>query len=235
MGGVWPVPYPFLLRYADRFSKGEKVLEIGAAKGVMSSYLKDCGVDICAMEPYIPKTIEYSNGLTVEKAGIEELHDEWDIIILHNVFEHLNNPVMSLKMIYAHLKMDGICDIVIPAMGNMTNLYKEYSYIIQAPDHVGIYTEKAIRIMADKAGFYDITIEKEAQKIWYAKSILLKNNHSFSDSDTLTKLFGKMNESERDELKQNYSQADRHERKTGDWFHIVLHKECSLGKPMKSR
>lgn len=219
----YPVMHSYLHEYCDLFAKGARILDVGSGTGKLAYELKMGGVDVHAIEPYLKENIYYKNGLVVEKKFIDEVTDKYDIVFMNNVFEHLENPRYILTNIYNILNDYGVCGIVIPGYGNMTKQYQENSYIIQAPQHVCLYTPEGIKELAKDIGFSVIRIERKAKIEWYIKSYMLEKGIQFDESMGKRELFAHLNSKEKKLIKRQYRSIIN--RMNGDWYHIILKKK----------
>ena len=224
----FPVMHPYLRSYAKYFRDGKSFLDVGAGTGKIAYELREAGINAQAIEPYLASDIVYSNGLVVKKCFLDDVTDNYDIVFLSNVFEHLEEPIHSLMEIRRILNDDGICGIVIPGYGKMTEVYMENSYIIQAPQHYCIYSEKGIRKLSELTGFSIISIERKTKLDWYIKSFLLANGRSFDERMTVEELEKLISSNEK---KQIYRECYGKGAETnGDWYHVILKKQMLNNK-----
>lgn len=213
---IIPAGFPF----RGILTKDMKFLDVGAGVGETAYALRNLGFNANAIEPYLPQDMVYKNGLKVEKKFVSDIKSEnyYDIVFMNNVVEHLEEPIQTLKDCYKILKMGGYCLISIPGMGKMTEKYLGNSYIIQAPQHVCLYSEKGIEEIAAAAGFKVLNIKRNAVYQWYKKSYMLSNNIKFSE-DSVNSV--KLTRGQKREIMMEYKDSFADE---GDWYLITLQK-----------
>ncbi|MBE6013783.1 MAG: class I SAM-dependent methyltransferase [Lachnospiraceae bacterium] len=170
-----PAFIPLPARFMKKISEGAKLLDVGCRYGIVDYMLKDVGANVSGIEPYLDKDIEYDNGLVIKKLFIDEVDDKYDIILYDNVFEHLETPVNDLRAAAERLRHDGSIVLVFPGYGTMTKLYGEYSYIIQPPQHVCLYTEKGVNEVAKASGLKVVDISRTSILQWYLKSYWIQH------------------------------------------------------------
>ena len=130
---------------------GKKVLEIGCSYGERLSKLKDRGYDVTGIElseESVQKAKELF-GLNIINNDIESCdfkENQFDVIIMRMVLEHLRNPQTIIRKISSWLREGGELLISVPAAegiefrGDM-----RHSYLTQAPYHIFIPTMEGLR------------------------------------------------------------------------------------------
>jgi ubiquinone/menaquinone biosynthesis C-methylase UbiE len=136
-------------------SKDDKILDVGCGAGTMLYSLKENGFDrVLGLDPFLEDTIHYSNGLTLLKMPIDELKDsDFDLIMLNNSFEHMDDPAGVLNSVRRLLASDGTIIINIPTVSSLAwETYKEKWIILGAPQHFYLHSIESMEYLAEKCG-----------------------------------------------------------------------------------
>jgi len=176
------------LRMYSGVSRESRILDVGCGSGNQIRRLKDTGFkNLSGIDPYIPESILYSDGSTVEKKKLIEVVGKWDLITYHHSFEHLAYPLEELKKVSDLLSDNGSCLIRIPVVDSFAwNKYGTDWVQIDAPRHVFIYSVNSFEMLAQNAGFKIVKTEYDstAFQFWgseqYKMDIPLYDKRSYS-------------------------------------------------------
>lgn len=158
--------------------KSHKILDVGCGNGIWLQQLKELGFDnLYGVDKYVPDNMLNSE-YKFYKGEIHDIENEsFDFITLHHSFEHMNDPKEVLEKIYSMLKSTGVCIIRIPVMGKLAwRKYKTSWYQIDAPRHIFLYTEYAIKELCKSVGLevfdikYDSTYNQFLVSEQYGKT-----------------------------------------------------------------
>lgn len=141
-----------------KFTKGNRLLEVGTGAGELTSVAKELLFDIIGIEirPVYAKNV--SDRLNIPIYSIDfmdfETYNLFDIIILGDVLEHVSNPTMMLDKIYNLLNKDGIVWISTP------NFESAFSYIMKDKDpmwrvceHLSYFSYRSLKTALELTGF----------------------------------------------------------------------------------
>ena len=85
--------------------KYQNVCEVGAAGGVNLKLFQLAGKDVLGYEPSeFLSNLAKTKGINVINGFIDDVKDEYDLVIIIQVFEHLLNPIDALKKLRKHIK-----------------------------------------------------------------------------------------------------------------------------------
>lgn len=130
-----------------------RILDFGCGTGRLLRTLRCFGFqNLAGADAFLEGDLEYPCGLKIYKAGLESVTPEYDLVILQHSFEHLPNPLDSLRCIRGLLARDGYAMICIPLANFAWEKYGVNWVQLDAPRHLYIFTEKSFRMLADKAG-----------------------------------------------------------------------------------
>lgn len=141
-----------------RFTKGNRLLEVGVGAGEMTSVAKELLFDITGIEIRSVYALNVSNRLNVPIYSIDfmkfETDNLFDIIILGDVIEHVSNSAKILEKAYSLLDKDGVVWISTP------NFESAFSYITKDKDpmwrvceHLNYFSYTSLKKALEKTGF----------------------------------------------------------------------------------
>ncbi len=139
------------------------------------------------VDPYIEKSIEYENNLTIRKETIHAQQGEWDLVMMHHAFEHLADPRETLQSVARILAPAGVCMIRIPTVSSYA--WKKYGVHwvqLDAPRHFFLHSVESIRYLADQTGLQldKVIYDSSAFQLWgseqYAQHISLLSERSYA-------------------------------------------------------
>lgn len=145
--------------------KGKKYADVGSGLGGILDLVKPLASEIVAVEPQkdIRENLQHLGYNAL--ATIEELSQQktqYDFITLFHVFEHITNPLESLKMLNASLASGGKIFIEVPHAGdaliNAFNLeaFKKFTFW---SEHLILHTRKSLEKYLSEAGFKNISVK----------------------------------------------------------------------------
>jgi 2-polyprenyl-3-methyl-5-hydroxy-6-metoxy-1,4-benzoquinol methylase len=154
--------YRRYLQFKNKLKK-KKILDFGCGYGGFLSYIKNAkllaGCDIskdCLL--HIKKN--YSKKIQVYN-NIKNIQNNFDIITMFHVMEHLPNPIETLKDLKTKLSKTGKLIIEVPHANdfllNLNNL-KEFKTFTFWSEHLMLYTENSLKKIIKFAGFGNIKI-----------------------------------------------------------------------------
>ena len=164
--------------FIGRFKDPGVMIDIGAGKPDFVVSMKKLGWDVYAQElsREQAKKIALKIGKTkvvkgkMEKANLP--NDFFNVVTLWHVFEHLENPSVSLKKIWKILKKEGLVFIEVPNWNSFTlHIFGEDYSLRSIPEHLFYYNGKSLRNIFEKEGFKVVEI-----------TYPLKYNTAFSSS-----------------------------------------------------
>ena len=165
-----------------------KILDFGCGTGKPLQILYHFGFrNLTGADAFIESDIFYPNGVKVYKRQLDELEPFFDLIMLNHSFEHLPNPLESLREIGRLLGQDKFCLIRIPVVNFAWEKYGINWVQLDPPRHLFLFTEKSFSRLAEKAG---LTVEKviydsDAFQFWgseqYLQDIPLNDERSFKN------------------------------------------------------
>jgi SAM-dependent methyltransferase len=135
-------------------TKQSRILDVGCGNGRLLYFLRNAGFrHVLGIDPYIDGKITYKNGLTILKQSIHEVDGEWDLIMLHHVFEHVPDPLETLQSIHRRLPAGGAALIAIPIASSYAWRHYCTNWVqLDAPRHHFLHTVDSMRMLADKTG-----------------------------------------------------------------------------------
>ena len=132
---------------------GRKLLDVGAAQGVLIKVMGGLGWDAKGIDPsaYAVATGTELYGVDLTQATLEEFEpgeERFDVITLIGVLEHLTSPKKDLEKIHRLLNPGGLLLFTYLNAGRYLRLYK-----IKPPEHVFYFNHRHVASLLGKTGF----------------------------------------------------------------------------------
>jgi SAM-dependent methyltransferase len=170
-----------------KLSKDSAILDVGCGSGTLLYDLKELGFqNLLAIDPYIKEDIKYHNGLKIIKKSIDEVDGKYDLIMFHHAFEHLSDPLETLRSVTNLLTDNGVCLIRIPTVSSYAwEHYRENWVQLDAPRHFFLHSTKSLDLLAKKVNLQieKIIYDSTAFQFWgseqYIKDIPLNDHRSY--------------------------------------------------------
>jgi len=147
-----------------------KILDIGCGTGHLLKDMYNYGFsDLTGADPFIKADIIYGKKFKIFKKELFEIDNQFDFIMLHHSFEHMPDPLGTLKILYKLLKRDGCVLIRIPVAGSFA--WRKYGVnwgSIDPPRHLFLHTPRSIQLLSGRAGFKvaDIVFDSSELQLW---------------------------------------------------------------------
>ena len=151
------MPFKVFLR-SIKIVKNGKFLDVGCGSGDFLLVMKELGMDCYGVEPgKFDREFAKRNKLkifhgTLEKAEYPD--NFFDVISLTWVFEHVSEPMKTMKELNRILKPNGTLIMAVPQSNSMMlKLFKENWYGLDTPRHLFIYSPENLELYGKKTGF----------------------------------------------------------------------------------
>tara|TARA_B100000686_G_scaffold344797_1_gene428163 strand:+ start:2053 stop:3045 length:993 start_codon:yes stop_codon:yes gene_type:complete len=147
--------YRYIVERLDLDPHQIRLLDVGCGAGYFLSYLKDQKVQAKGLDANL-NTVRYcrERGLDVDSGDVaDEPDEEYDVVVLFDVLEHLLNPVSVMKDVARKLKPEGY---VVAFTTNIHSLSYElmgsHENTLLPFEHICFYDRKSFQFLAEKAG-----------------------------------------------------------------------------------
>ncbi|MGC4100621.1 class I SAM-dependent methyltransferase [Ferruginibacter sp.] len=164
----------------------DAILDVGTGNGSLLLDLFKIGfTNLTGIDPFIEKDWDYG-AIKIYKKSIFETTGQYDYIMLHHAFEHMDEPLKVLQQLYKLLKNGRQLLIRTPVMGMYS--WKKYGVNwmdLDAPRHIIIHSVKSMELLAKQAGFelkqvvFDGNYMSLIGSDQYAKDIALPDANSY--------------------------------------------------------
>jgi SAM-dependent methyltransferase len=144
-----------------------KLLEVGCATG---EFIKTCrrrfGWEVTGIEPNRQLSdVLNREGYPVVSSMLEDAEipsEQYDVVSLFNVLEHLWDSVYSLKRINRLLKPGGLVVVEIPDFDSPSRKrFGKYWFLYHLPRHLSHFTKKSLTSLMEECGFEKMDILKQ--------------------------------------------------------------------------
>lgn len=125
---------------------GKRLLDIGSSNGAFVDEARAAGLDAWGVEPSKSAKIETTYiGTLIEQDFIE---GEFQTITMHDVLEHVIDPVTELKEIHRVLPVDGVLIL------DMPNFWVDCGkHHWRAVEHLWLFKEEQLKSVVENLGF----------------------------------------------------------------------------------
>jgi 2-polyprenyl-3-methyl-5-hydroxy-6-metoxy-1,4-benzoquinol methylase len=140
-------------RLAPQLKNGARILDIGAGGGEFLAEAKSRGYEVEGVEPSVGFAgyAERNYGVKVHVSPLMKIDfadRKFDLVHSYHVFEHLRDPMASMKLVHSLLLPGGHFYIAVPDMAEKRTPTGMFHFA-----HVHGFTYETLRMMAEKAGF----------------------------------------------------------------------------------
>lgn len=135
-------------------NKEMNVLDYGCGAGQFVKELTDIGfANARGYDLFLPKNVSVNGELYLSNDLGLFKNKSWDVVTLNHVFEHVYNPVQTLKEIQQVMPAGGRLLLRFPVIDSYSfEKYQENWVQFDAPRHINLFTRKSIRIAVEQAG-----------------------------------------------------------------------------------
>ena len=164
----------------------DAILDVGTGNGSLLLNLFRIGfTNLTGIDPFIEKDHQYG-AINIYRKSIFETEGQYDFIMLHHAFEHMDEPLNVLQQLFKLLKRGKYLLIRTPVMGGYGwDTYGVNWMDLDAPRHIYIHTHDSMRLLAGQAGFelrktvFDGNYMSLIGSDQYAKDIALPDPRSY--------------------------------------------------------
>lgn len=195
MGKFSPAGFILSLFYENPFNWlkpnlvnfNSKILDVGCGAGRLLLSMNRSGyTNLTGIDPYNSEDIFYDNGVKVFKKNVFEINEQYDLVMLHHSFEHMENPGEILEQLSRIVTPRGTIIIQIP-VGNSYAWRKYRTHWVQldAPRHFFLHTVKSMNILAEKFRLKLSGVDHISTAFQFTGSEKYLRGIGFSEKDTI--------------------------------------------------
>jgi len=184
MGYKAPAYYSWIKNAGITYN--DAILDVGTGNGSLLLNLFKIGfTNLTGIDPFIDAPKQYGS-ITIHKKNIFEVEGQFDYIMLHHAFEHMDQPLPVLQQLNRLLKKGRYALIRTPVMGMYS--WKKYGVHwmdLDAPRHIIIHSLKSMQLLAQQSGFeikkvvFDSNYMSFIGSDQYSKDIALPDPNSY--------------------------------------------------------
>jgi len=153
-----------------------KIIDVGCGAGYLLNTLHEFGFkNLLGIDPFNEKDIKLKNGLSILKKNIHKVQGKWNLIMFHHSFEHVPDPLRTLRSAFNLLESGGLCVIRIPIVSSYAWKYYGVNWIqIDAPRHFFLHSLQSMNILSKKTGFdlFDIGYDSTSFQFWGSEQLV---------------------------------------------------------------
>lgn len=132
-------------------------LDFGCGPGpVLAALLRERGYEVDIYDPYFAPDQDFQC-------------KKYDLITSTEVFEHLTNPLETLKMLQNHINKGGVLAVITLFHPDDTNLFKQWWYR-KDPTHISFFQPKTFEVLTEIVGGLRIIDYDEKNTVVLQKS-----------------------------------------------------------------
>jgi len=181
------------LIYGLHMTPKMRILDVGGGNGRQAKEFRDAGFShtLC-IDPFTSQESAYCR-----KATLSEVDGNWDRIMFHHSFEHIEDQLGTLAEVRNKLAPGGICLIRVPIATWAWRHYGVDWVQLDAPRHMCIHTPRSMAKAAQLSGLCvaEVKCDSNALQFWgselYRKDIPLaegeRNLSKYFDAKTMKK------------------------------------------------
>ena len=147
--------YPFF-RWAQLSgcSSNSAIADVGCGAGGLLRRMQRHGfTHLTGVDPYA--TLDVSEpGFQLRQAELKDVGGPFDLLMLHHVLEHFEDPFSALVEAKKHLSASGAVLVRIPlAASDSFRTYRHHWYNLDPPRHITVPSMEGMRRLAARAGY----------------------------------------------------------------------------------
>lgn len=151
--------------------ENKSLLDIGCGEGYSMSYFENLGMNVKGID-YSEHGITNHNKKQLKNLFVGEINQvlndlilnsrKFDLILLDNILEHVENPTELVSQIYKIISNEGILIIEVPndfsnlQMHLLNHNLVEIPYWIAIPDHLSYFTKDSLENFCKKNSFENL-------------------------------------------------------------------------------
>jgi len=156
-----------LKRLGKMEGKLDRLLDIGAASGIFVKLALENGYKATGIEPSVQlvKEAKEKFGIGLIRGTVEnyEAREQFDVVTLLDLIEHVNDPEEFLKKVSPLIRQGGILVIVTPDISSIPPKLMGNRWWHYRTAHVNFFNLKSLTYLLKKLGF---SIEKKHRFAW---------------------------------------------------------------------
>jgi SAM-dependent methyltransferase len=198
LGGINPIgwlvtrkfaPYDSALPIREaKVPKSARILDVGCGSGLLIQDLWYHGFKhVSGADPFLQHDLAYPNGPTVFKKELSDFKDQFDVIMLHHSFEHMDHPAQVMRDLARLLAPDGLVIIRIPFASSFAWKHYGINWMhMDPPRHLYLHTHASIDLLSAQAGLKveSVRYEGNESQFWgseqYLKDMPLRDARSYA-------------------------------------------------------
>jgi SAM-dependent methyltransferase len=161
---------------ASRPKPGARILDVGCGGGGLVGILRILGFEALGIDPHVKTSTSL-----VQRASLDEVHGDWDMIMFHHSLEHMGNHAEVLRRARSKLRAGGLCLVRIPVATWAWQHYGKDWVQLDAPRHLIVHTPGSFRLTAEVAKFRVEQIVFDSDEFQFYGSELYRRNIPLTD------------------------------------------------------
>ena len=160
----------YLNQIVARLGKGTgRLLEVGCGQGDCLLEAQARGFVVSGVE-FNPDSVAIANKRlgsaavktgTLEDAGFSAA--SFDVVVMADVLEHVNDPVVTLRLVHALLRPGGLLFLATPSLASWSARLMGSHWMEYKVEHLFYFNPQTIRLALEKADFQQIVVARNTK------------------------------------------------------------------------